>query len=280
MTESSYHYNVIFRAMKIIEEAGGRELPLDELSEQMNMSPSHFQRLFSQWVGISPKRYQQHLQLDHARRLLRNNATTFETAHALGLSGTGRLHDLFIKWEAMSPGKFASRGSGVTIHWGQFDSPFGGMLAMGTGKGLCGIAFTHGCGRRAAYLDLRSRWPSAEFRHDPEAVRAWVDAALDQRGEARLHVIGAPFQIKIWEALLAIPAGSVSTYSDIARFAGVPKATRAAGTAIGRNPVSWLIPCHRAVRKSGELGGYHWGLPVKRAMLAWESARSEAAAPA
>ena len=204
--------------------------------------------------------------------------TLIETATDAGLSGTGRLHDLFVKWEAMSPGDFARGGQGLIVRHGTFASPFGPVLAMGTDRGLCGLAFTEDCGVEAAFADLAGRWPGAAFAHDPGAIRPWVEAAFAQSGEARLLLIGAPFQIKVWEALLAIPSGQVTTYSEIARAIGHPAAVRAAGTAVGRNPVSFLIPCHRALRKSGGLGGYHWGLPVKRAMLAWEAARAEAAA--
>ena len=276
MTETNYHYNVISRAIALIDDAGGQELSLGELAERMQMSPAHFQRLFSQWVGVSPKRFQQYLSLQHARNLLRRNTTALETANSIGLSGTGRLHDLFLRWEAMSPGEFAGKGAGLTVHWGWFDSPFGDMLTMGTERGICGVAFASEVGRESTFADMVGRWPRANFEEKPEELQFWVDAALRQSGEARLHVIGAPFQIKVWEALISIPAGTVSTYSDIAQAAGFPNAVRAAGTAVGRNPISWLIPCHRAIRKSGGLGGYHWGLPVKRALLAWESARSEA----
>lgn len=149
---------------------------------------------------------------------------------------------------------------------------------MGTDRGLCGMAFVEETGREAAFADLSGRWPNAAFVEDPEPIRGWVEAAFSGQGESRLFMIGAPFQIKVWEALLTVPTGQVTTYSEIARVVGAPKAVRAVGTAVGRNPVSWLIPCHRALRKSGGLGGYHWGLPVKRAMLAWESARAESEA--
>ena len=274
--ESCYHYNVIARAIKIIDDAGGRPLPLDELAGRMNMGAAHFQRLFSRWAGVSPKRYQQYLALDHARTLLRERATLIETSSAVGLSGPGRLHDLLLRWEAMTPGEFARRGEGLSVRWGWFDSPFGAMLAMGTERGLCGLAFAAECGREAAFADLRGRWPYAAFAEEPDALRPWVEAALCRRGRTQLLLAGGPFQIKVWEALLAIPAGHVCTYSDLARAAGRPKAARAAGTAVGRNPIAWLIPCHRALRKSGGLGGYHWGLPVKRSMLAWEAVRRDA----
>ncbi len=194
---------------------------------------------------------------------------------AAGLSGTGRLHDLFLRWEAMSPGEFARKGAGLVIRYGWLASPFGEALVMGTDRGLCGIAFTAEHGRDWAWADMTARWPEARFVEDSGAVRNWAEAAFAQEGDTALHLIGAPFQIKVWEALLAIPSGHVTTYSEIARSIGNPRAVRAVGTAVGRNPVSWLIPCHRALRKSGALGGYHWGLPMKRAMLAWEAARAE-----
>ena len=275
----SYHYHVMRRAIDLIDEAG-ETLSLENLAREMNMSPAHFQRLFSAWVGVSPKRYQQYLALDQAKSLLSDRFTTLETAHQLGLSGTGRLHDLFLRWEAMSPGEFARKGAGLRIYWGWFDSPFGLSLVMGTDKGICGIGFASEAGEEATMEDLVGRWPGAEFIEDPIMLRPWVLTAYgagDQMHEpAPLYLIGAPFQIKVWEALLQIPSGHVTTYSEIAQSIGRPKAVRAVGTAVGRNPISLLIPCHRALRKSGGLGGYHWGLPVKRAILAWESARAEA----
>ncbi len=277
-TEPGYHYNVMRRALEVIDSAQ-ETLTLEDLAGRMNMSPAHFQRLFSSWVGVSPKRYQQYLALGHAKALLRERFTTLEAAHAAGLSGGGRLHDLFLRWEAMSPGEFARSGAGLTIYWGWFESPFGPALVMGTDKGICGIGFAAETGEEAAMDDLLGRWPKAKFIEDPMRLRPWVlaafGAASDRLEPAPLYLIGAPFQIKVWEALLRIPSGHVTTYSEIARAVGNPRAVRAVGTAVGRNPISWLIPCHRALRKSGGLGGYHWGLPVKRALLAYESARAE-----
>lgn len=275
MTElkAGYHYNVIRRALELIDL--NPSMSLTELSEQMGMSQSHFQRLFSQWVGVSPKRYQQYLALDHAKSLLRDHMTTLQVSHSVGLSGNGRLHDLFIRWEAMSPGDYARAGDGLDIYWGWFDSPFGMALVMGTHKGLCGLAFAAETGQDTAMQDMRARWPKASFIEAPDRLTPLVTATFAQKGETKLHMIGAPFQIKVWEALLQIPSGHVTTYSEIAQAIGNPKAVRAVGTAVGRNPVSWLIPCHRALRKSGALGGYHWGLPVKRALLAYESARAD-----
>ncbi len=274
----SYHFHVMRRAIDLID-AADEPLTLNDLAAEMQMSPAHFQRLFTQWVGVSPKRYQQYLALGHAKELLSQQFTTLGTAHELGLSGSGRLHDLFLRWEAMSPGEFARKGEGLRIYWGWFESPFGLSLVMGTEKGICGIGYVSEMGEEAAMEDLVSRWPKAEFIEDPMMLRPWVLNAYgagDGTEKTPLYMIGAPFQIKVWEALLQIPSGQVTTYSEIAESIGNPKAVRAVGTAVGRNPVSYLIPCHRALRKSGGLGGYHWGLPVKRAILAWESARQEA----
>lgn len=279
--QHSYHFSVMRRAIDLIDASDGEDgaLSLSDLAAQMQMSPAHFQKLFTAWVGVSPKRYQQYLALGQAKTLLADRFTTLETAHELGLSGTGRLHDLFLRWESMSPGEFARKGEGLKIYWGWFDSPFGLTLVMGTDRGICGMGFASEMGEAGAMEDMIRRWPKAEFIEDPMMLRPWVLAAFgaaNQTGEiAPLYLIGAPFQIKVWEALLQVPSGHVTTYSEIANAIGKPRAVRAVGTAVGRNPISFLIPCHRALRKSGGLGGYHWGLPVKRAILAWEAARSE-----
>lgn len=271
-----YHYAVIARAIDAIAARAPEQIGLDALAAEVGLSPAHFQRVFSRWVGVSPKRYAQYLALDHARRLLAERHSVLDTAHGTGLSGSGRLHDLFLRWEAMSPGDYARAGASLAIRWGWFDSPFGPALVMGTEKGLCGIGFAAETGAEATMTDLMSRWPKAEFLEDPMQLRPWALAAFATDGrldETPLHLIGAPFQIKVWEALLRVPTGHVTTYSDIAATIGSPRAVRAVGTAVGRNPISWLIPCHRALQKAGGLGGYHWGLDVKRAMLAWEAAR-------
>ncbi len=269
----SYHFNVMRRALDLID--ANPHQSLEDLAGALDMSPAHFQRTFSGWVGVSPKRYQQYLTLDHARRLLADRFTMLDTVGETGLTSGGRLHDLFLRWEAMSPGTYASGGAGLTIRWGWFDSPFGPALVMATDKGICGIGFASETGPEPTMADLRARWPHAEYIEDPQALRPMAGAAFGQSGDVQLALIGAPFQIKVWEALLSIPTGHVTTYSEIAGAIGKPRAVRAVGTAVGRNPISWLIPCHRALRKSGGLGGYHWGLPVKRAMLAWEAASTE-----
>ncbi|WP_112322311.1 methylated-DNA--[protein]-cysteine S-methyltransferase [Oceanibium sediminis] len=275
-----YHYAVIARAIAHIGDTVDAQPTLEEVAAAVGLSPAHFQRVFSAWVGVSPKRYQQYLTLDHAKRMLESRMTVLDAAHGAGLSGASRLHDLFLRWEAMTPGDYAQRGAGTTISWDWCDSPFGEALVMATARGICGLAFTAETGRAAAMADLRARWPEADFVQDPARIAPLAEPILTGRGEARLHLMGGPFQIKVWEALMRIPSGQVTTYSSIAQAIGSPGAVRAVGTAVGRNPVSLLIPCHRALRKSGGLGGYHWGLPVKRAMLAWEAARADAAAGA
>ncbi len=272
--DQGYHYQVIRRAIEAIDQSEAPQ-SLDALAAATGMSPAHFQRLFSAWAGVSPKRFQQYLALGHAKALLREKFTTLDAAAGAGLSGTGRLHDLFIRWEAMSPGDFASGGAGLRMAHATLDTPFGEALVFGTDRGISGIGFTAEMGRDAVWHDMTARWPGAQFHEDTALLRPWAEAAFGQAGEMRVQMIGAPFQIKVWEALLRIPTGQVSTYGEIARSIGSPRAVRAVGTAVGRNPVSWLIPCHRVLRSTGGLGGYHWGTPVKRAMLAWESAQAD-----
>ncbi len=274
--DQSYHYRVMARALRELD-AAGPGLGLDELAARMGMSAAHFQRTFSAWVGVSPKRYQQYLVLDHARQLLRERMSVLEVAQEAGLSGGGRLHDLFLRWEAMAPGDYASGGAGLVIRWAWVATPFGEALAMATARGLCGLGFAEESGRAAVMADLAGRWPAAQLIEDHAAVAPLVAAAVGGQGGA-LHLIGAPFQIKVWEALLRIPSGQVTTYAGLARAIAHPGAARAVGTAVGRNPLGFLIPCHRVLRGSGALGGYHWGLPLKRSMLAWEAARADARA--
>lgn len=270
MKQDPYHYQTIARAIQYIEETRADKPSLDDIAGAVGLSPTHFQRVFTKWAGVSPKRYQQFLTLDIAKTMLRDRHNLLDTAIDSGLSGTGRLHDMFLTWEAMSPGEYAKKGAGLTINYGWFNSPFGPMLIAATDRGICGLAFGDYSGKHEAVVDILSRWPNAKFEENTHTLQTSADAILGN-GKANLHMLGAPFQIKVWEALLRIRSGEVTTYSDIATAIGHPKAVRAVGTAVGRNPVSWLIPCHRALRKSGGLGGYHWGLPVKRALLLREA---------
>ena len=275
-TTRSYHYQVMERAIALIDAPDGAQRSLSELARAMGMSDAHFQRLFSQWVGVSPKRYQQYLALGHARRLLEARFTTLETAHAIGLSGQARLHDLFLRWEAMTPGEYAKRGDGLVLHYGWFDTPFGTALGVASPRGLCGLTFADG-DKAACLADMARRWPKADLREDASLAAPHVTAAFAQSGNVALHLIGTPFQIKVWEALLHVPSGHVTSYGAIGARVCTPKAARAVGAAVGRNPVGFLIPCHRCLRGAGGLGGYRWGLERKRAMLAWEAARRDAA---
>lgn len=273
-------YEYIGAALRYLEENAERQPSLDDVAAHIGFSPTHFQRMFTAWVGVSPKKYLGYLTLDHAKRLLAERHTVLETSFETGLSSPSRLHDLFVSWEAMSPGAFAMGGEGLTLRYGWADSPFGPAFVAATEQGICGLGFGAETGRAATEAEILGRWPAATPVNDAEYIAPLVEAAFAGKGRAKLALCGAPFQVKVWEALLAIPSGHVTTYSDIARAIGHPKAVRAVGTAVGRNPIAWLIPCHRAIRKSGGLGGYHWGLGVKRAMLAYESARADAHAAA
>ena len=279
--KAGYHYRVMERAIALIDAPGGANRPLADLAREMGMSAAHFQRLFSQWVGVSPKRYQQYLMLGHARHLLDARFTTMEAAHSVGLSGQARLHDLFLRWEAMTPGTYARGGGGLVIRYGWFDSPFGQALGMATELGLCGLAFAEPGAEDTTLADMVARWPKAQLVADSAAAAPHVQAAFDQSGQVELHMIGTPFQIKVWEALLRVPMGHVTSYGEIGRSIDAPRAARAVGAAVGRNPIGFVIPCHRCLRgasggAAGGLGGYHWGLPRKRAMLGWEAARLDA----
>lgn len=275
---SDYHYHVIKRAIALIDAPGGTQLGLDELAQAMGMSAAHFQRVFSAWAGVSPKRYQQYLTLGHARALIAERFTLLEVAQDTGLSGTARLHDLFLRWDAMSPGDYARQGAGLMLHYGWFDTPFGAALAMATERGLCGLAFVDPTSRDETLAEMAARWPKAAVQHTPNVPAPHVAAAFARKGQAALHLMGTPFQIKVWEALLQVPDGHVTTYGAIAGAVCSPRAARAVGAAVGRNPLGFVIPCHRVLRGglATTLGGYHWGLERKRAMLAWESARIDA----
>lgn len=265
-------YDIMRRAIVFIDQHDGM-LSLEELAAKMAMSPTYFRRLFSRWVGVKPKKYQQYLTLNQGKALLSERFTLLDTVTQAKVLGSSRLRDLSLRWEGITLDEFARSTEDVMISWGWFDSPFGELLAMGTARGLCGLAFVAEIGREKALQDMLQRWPSVRYQQQPEAVATWVESAFSETGQTPLCLIGAPFQIKVWEALMHIPLGYVTTYSIIAEVIGHHHAARAVGTAVGRNPVAWLIPCHRVLCKSGGLGGYHWGLPVKRAMLALEAAR-------
>jgi AraC family transcriptional regulator of adaptative response/methylated-DNA-[protein]-cysteine methyltransferase len=279
---NSADYHRIERAIRFLDDAAPIRPSLDEVARHVGMSPFHFQRLFTRWAGISPKRFSQVLALEYAKDRLRESRNLIDATYDAGLSSGGRLHDLFVTLEALTPGEFRQQGDGVRISAGFHDSPFGEALVATTERGVCGLAF-HDGNRRAALRDLATRWPYATIEEHPRLtapVASRIFAALEVRDPEGLVplgllVRGTNFQVKVWRALLQIPVGSVATYEDIATAIGSPNAVRAVGTAIGRNPVAFLIPCHRVIRTTGALGGYRWGLPRKRAMLAWESPKTK-----
>jgi AraC family transcriptional regulator of adaptative response/methylated-DNA-[protein]-cysteine methyltransferase len=279
-TESGPDWTRMARAIRFLSENYLDQPSLDEAAAAVGLSPFHFQRLFTRYVGVSPKSFVGHLTLDRAKQELADGASVLDAALEAGLSGPSRLHDLTLKIEAMTPGDYARGGEGLIIDHGFHDSPFGRVLVMATEKGVCGLAFgDEGCDA-ATMADMRKRWPNAHYRENAARTGRIAAQIFEHGGGALpLHLMGTPWQIKVWQALLAIPSGRISTYRDVARAAGNAKASRAVGAAVGRNPISWLIPCHRVLASDGAITGYHWGTTRKRAMLALEAARYDAARP-
>jgi AraC family transcriptional regulator of adaptative response/methylated-DNA-[protein]-cysteine methyltransferase len=282
ITPAGEDYAVVSGVIELLTEDYQNQPSLDRIAGEMGRDPLELQKTFTRWAGLSPKAFLQAVTLDHAKRLLgEERLPLLETSLELGLSGPGRLHDLFVTHEAMSPGEWKEKGRGLAIRYGFHDSPFGRSLLMVTERGLCGLAFSDEAkgGDTFALEDMTRRWPEAIYGRDDEAVRPLAERIFDpERWNAneplRVVLIGTDFQIRVWEQLLEIPVGKLCTYSDIARKIEAPKASRAVGAAVGRNPVSFVVPCHRAIGKSGALTGYHWGLTRKRAMLGWEAAKA------
>lgn len=269
-------YERIEKAIHYIDQNFRRQPPLEEVARSVGLSEYHFQRLFRRWAGVSPKRFLQFVTAGHARDMLTSSRTVLDTAYDAGLSGPGRLHDLMVTVDAMTPGEVQRLGAGLVIRYGFHDSPFGECLLAATDRGLCGLEFLSGGDREAAVEWLRSRWPGATLRPDQEesAVTAErVFAPGDSEGPIPIVLRGTNFQIKVWEALLRIPPGEVATYGEIAERVCSNRAARAVGAAIGRNPIAFVVPCHRAIHSTGAFGKYHWGSERKRAILGWEAAR-------
>jgi AraC family transcriptional regulator of adaptative response/methylated-DNA-[protein]-cysteine methyltransferase len=276
ITPAGGDYDTVRRVIEKISLDYRDQPSLEELATDVGETPTGLQKLFTRWAGLSPKAFLQAVTLDHARRLLDSGMPLLEAAFEVGMSGPGRLHDLFVTHEAMSPGDFKTRGAGLTIRYGFHLSPFGVALIMVTERGLAGLAFNDPGGERAAFEDMTGRWPNATYVEDmgatqPYAARIFDPARWRADQPLRVVLIGTDFQVRVWEALLRIPLGKASTYSAIASRIGRPSASRAVGAAIGANPISFVVPCHRALGKSGALTGYHWGLTRKRAMLGWEA---------
>ncbi len=278
--QQALDFERIEKAIQFVENNFDQQPELDEIARYIGVSEYHFQKLFKRWVGISPKRFLQYITKEHAKQLLRKSESLLEVAYKSGLSGSGRLHDLFISCEAMTPGEYRERGAGIRIDYGYHATLFGDCLMATTERGICGFYFIHQGNQDHYFNVLRQTWPQADLIKNPARTESIIDAIFNPEGwntenPFRLFVHGTNFQIKVWEALLRIPEGMVMAYEDIAAQIGSPKAVRAVGSAVARNPISYLIPCHRVIRKLGEFGNYQGGPARKKAILAWESARIE-----
>nr|WP_299382683.1 methylated-DNA--[protein]-cysteine S-methyltransferase [Allomuricauda sp.] len=270
------NYERIAKAIHHIRTHFKEQPSLDELAEQVHLSPFHFQRMFKEWAGVSPKKFLQYTSVEHAKNLLKETeANLFDAAMETGLSGTSRLHDLFVSIEGMTPGEYKNDGENLHINYSYAQSPFGLVTIASTDKGLCHVAFIED--EEKGLYELKQQFPKASYhqRVDQTQVNALMIFANDwsQISEIKLHLKGSEFQLKVWESLLKIPKGKLATYGNIAESIGQPKASRAVGTAIGNNPIAYLIPCHRVIQKSGELGGYRWNPTRKTAIIGWENAQ-------
>ncbi len=273
----SRDYERIERALRYIDANVRRQPDLDEIAAHVGLSEFHFQRLFAQWAGISPKRFLQFLTKEHAKALLRRSENVLEASLAAGLSGPGRLHDLLVSCEAITPGELKAGGEGVCIDYGVHPSPFGDCLVATTPRGICHLAFVHD-GPEAAIAVLHDDWPHAQLHRNPRQTRVLVGRIFDRAPSTRplpLLLKGTNFQLKVWEALLAVPPGAAVSYQAVARYIHLPNAARAVGSAIGQNRIAYLIPCHRVIQTLGDFGQYRWGGVRKKAMLGWEAAHME-----
>jgi AraC family transcriptional regulator of adaptative response/methylated-DNA-[protein]-cysteine methyltransferase len=274
--QDNINFNRIAEAIEYLTQNFKEQPNLDDVARKVYLSPFHFQRLFSQWAGVSPKKFLQFLTVEHAKNILKEKSSTLlDAAFQAGLSGTGRLHDLFIKIEGMTPGEYKNGGEELSINYSFAESPFGNILVASTSKGICHMAFADD--EVNALNELKKNFPNARYRQMVDLIQQnalyifthdWTK--LDQ---VKLHLKGTPFQLKVWETLLKIPVGSLSTYKIIAEKIENPKALRAVGTAIGQNPVAFIIPCHRVIQSAGTFGNYHWGTTRKTAMIGWEAAK-------
>jgi AraC family transcriptional regulator of adaptative response/methylated-DNA-[protein]-cysteine methyltransferase len=271
-------YARIERAIQYLEDNFRNQPSLEVVAEQLNLSPYHFQRLFKRWAGISPKRFLQFLTIDYAKSLLEESRDVLDVTYAAGLSSPGRMHDLFVSIDAVTPGEFKSQGAGVDIQYGVHASPFGECVLAVTRRGICDLSFVTGAGRNQAVADLHRRWSEARLIENPQATQPVLDqifSAAPRNGTQPLTLFlrGTNFQIKVWQALLEIPPGYLRSYADIAQTIGKPTAARAVGNAVAVNPISYIIPCHRVIQKEGLIGNYRWSPTRKKAMIGWEAAR-------
>lgn len=268
-------YERIKKAIEFIHANFQQQPDLDAVAKEVYLSPFHFQRLFKEWAGVSPKKFLQYISLQHAKKLLQHH-TVMDAAYETGLSGSGRLHDLFISIEGMTPGEYKNGGEQLHINYSFAETPFGNIIVASTSKGICHLAFADD--EKEALQQLQTQFPKAQFRQVVDTIQQNALFIFTQDwknlSKIKLHLKGTAFQIKVWEALLKIPLGDVSTYSLIANNINNPKASRAVGSAIGDNPVAFLIPCHRVIRSTGDFGQYHWGSIRKTAMIGWEAAKT------
>jgi AraC family transcriptional regulator, regulatory protein of adaptative response / methylated-DNA-[protein]-cysteine methyltransferase len=276
--DESADYGRIEAAIHYLEENFQAQPALAEVAAHVGLSDYHFQRLFSRWAGTSPKRFLQFLTIQHAKTLLAESQSILDATYEAGLSSPSRLHDLFVTHEAITPGEYKQKGAGLTIQYGFHDSPFGECLIALTERGICGLHFVADGDREAALAEVQASWPQANFVADDDATRPFINPIFNlSEGEERpsfpLYLKGTNFQIQVWQALLKIPAGTAVSYGTVAQFIGSPKASRAVGSAVGSNPVGYLIPCHRVIQQAGNLGNYRWGSSRKKAILGWEAAR-------
>jgi AraC family transcriptional regulator of adaptative response/methylated-DNA-[protein]-cysteine methyltransferase len=279
LSTAATDYDIVRRAIAHIRGNWRRQPEVDEVAEAAGVSATDLHHLFRRWAGLTPKAFLQALTLDQARRLLRDSASVLDASYEVGLSGPGRLHDLFVTHEAMSPGEWKAGGEGLTIAYGFHPSPFGMALVMATERGLAGLAFADPGEETTALADMRGRWPKATYVEDREATAPLAQRIFDSKlwrpdRPLRVVLIGTDFEVRVWEALLRVPFGRLTSYSDLAAKVSAPKAARAVGAAVGKNPISFVVPCHRVIGKSGALTGYHWGLTRKRAILGWEAGQA------
>ena len=279
LKQRSLDYLRIKKAISFLQANYTRQPDLQEVARSVHLSEYHFQRLFTRWAGISPKRFLQYLTLEHAKRALKESRTVLDATFDAGLSSPGRLHDLFVTIEAMTPGEFKQSGEGLTIHYGFHPTLFGECLLAVTGRGICGLSFVAEGKRTHVLRELRDRWTGATLSEAPSTTQPFIDRlfsrpANKQRKPLQLLLKGTNFQIKVWEALMRIPEGCVVSYEDVARAIEKPTASRAVGNAVSKNPIAYLIPCHRVIRQAGVIGNYHWGPERKKALLGWEWAQT------
>ncbi|WP_214071505.1 methylated-DNA--[protein]-cysteine S-methyltransferase [Mucilaginibacter sp. dw_454] len=279
-TQNEIDYKRIAEAIEFLRLNYKRQPTLDEAAEHVSLSPFHFQRMFKDWAGVTPKQFLQYLSIEHAKSILKDKqASLFDTAFATGLSGTGRLHDLFIKVEGMTPGEYKNGGEHLNVNYSFAESPFGIIIVASTNKGICYMAFVDGSNDEA-FAELKSKFPNAQYTQFLDVIQQSALYIFTQDwnklGDIKLHLKGTPFQLKVWETLLKVPVGGLTTYGSLASVLQNPNASRAVGSAVADNPVAFLIPCHRVIKSTGEIGQYHWGSQRKNAMIGWEAAKAQA----